>query len=154
MTSTLLRGKPFSGHNNLAADPGGLERTTAALRLPRTVIAGTAWRQEKSCRLFAFPGACRAMSLSGKSRQSGIRLCFCSLLCLIYPITQNGISVKKVLIEVPLSNILWESGHCRQPCQFFRQKAMNSQQSLDGCVCCHNSRKRSKYCPSPVPSQP
>ena len=35
---------------------GGLEQTAAALRLPDAVMAGTAWRQEKSCRLFAFLG--------------------------------------------------------------------------------------------------
>ena len=31
---------------------GGLERTAEAFRFPGTVIAGTAWRQEQSCRLF------------------------------------------------------------------------------------------------------
>ena len=40
----------------LGFDPGGLEQTAAALRLPGTVIAGTAWRQEKSCRLLRFRG--------------------------------------------------------------------------------------------------
>ena len=44
-----------------AADPGGLERTAAALRFPGTVMEGTAWRQEKSCRLFAFSGAVAAI---------------------------------------------------------------------------------------------
>ena len=37
--------------------PGRLERTAAALRFPGTVIAGTAWRQEKSCRLWRFRGS-------------------------------------------------------------------------------------------------
>ena len=32
------------------------KRHAAALRLPGTVIAGTAWRQEKSCRLWRFHG--------------------------------------------------------------------------------------------------
>ena len=31
---------------------GRLERTTQVFRFPGTVNAGTAWRQEKSCRLF------------------------------------------------------------------------------------------------------
>ena len=56
-----------------AADPGGLERTAAALRLPGTVIAGTAWRQEKSCRLFAFLGPCGAglRQGAGTGRKAG-----------------------------------------------------------------------------------
>ena len=33
------------------------KRHAAALRLPGTVIAGTAWRQEKSCRLVRFRGS-------------------------------------------------------------------------------------------------
>ena len=48
---------------------GGLERTAETLRLPGKVIAETAWRQEKSCRLFAFIGACRGTF--GKVRVSG-----------------------------------------------------------------------------------
>ena len=46
------------------AEPDGLsiaqimknipEGTTEAFRFPGTVITGTAWRQEKSCRLFCF----------------------------------------------------------------------------------------------------
>ena len=35
---------------------GRLERTAEAFRFPGTVIAGNAWRQEKSCRLFCFAG--------------------------------------------------------------------------------------------------
>ena len=33
---------------------GRLERTAQVFRFPGTVIAGTAWRLELSCRLFAF----------------------------------------------------------------------------------------------------
>ena len=47
-------GRAFHHQAHRAADPGGLERTAEALRLPDAVIAGTAWRQEESCRLFAF----------------------------------------------------------------------------------------------------
>ena len=34
--------------------PGKLERTAPVFRIPGTVIAGTPWRLEKSCRLFEF----------------------------------------------------------------------------------------------------
>ena len=53
---------------SVSADPGRLERAAAAFRLPGTVMVGTAWRQEKSCRLFAFLGPCGA-----RSRQTGTR---------------------------------------------------------------------------------
>ena len=59
-----------------AADPGGLERAAAALRLPGTVIAGIAWRQEKSCCLFAFLGPCGASQRQGRGtggRRDGAR---------------------------------------------------------------------------------
>ena len=46
-------GRAFHHQAHRAADPGGLERTAEALRLPGAVMAGTAWRQEESCRLFA-----------------------------------------------------------------------------------------------------
>ena len=45
---------------------GRLERTAQVFRFPGTVIAGTAWRQEKSCRLFAFT--------NGVSRRLAVRI--------------------------------------------------------------------------------
>ena len=42
------------------------KRTAEAFRFPGTVIAGNAWRQEQSCRLFAFTGACSGGCGSGR----------------------------------------------------------------------------------------
>ena len=58
-----------------AADPRGPERAAAAFRLPGAVIAGTDWRQEKSCRLFAFLGPCGAASPQGRETGQKAGLC-------------------------------------------------------------------------------
>ena len=50
---------------------GRLEQTAEAFRFPGTVIAGTAWRLELSCRLFAFRNSKSCVFTSRKTEKYG-----------------------------------------------------------------------------------